>query len=103
MDTKTESFLKSLENKKIALCGIGRSNLPLIGLFVKYGADVIACDKRTEEQLGELAAENIRAVADLVDYKESTGPFVVPAKIYVDGFVDVGAVGDYQISVNLAR
>ena len=57
----------------------------------------------TEEQLGQLASESIRAVADLSDYKESTGPFVVPAKIYVDGFVDVGAVGDYQISVNLSR
>ena len=57
----------------------------------------------TEEQLAELAAENIRAVADLADYKESTGPYMVPAKIYVDGFVDVGAVGDYQISVDLQR
>ena len=57
----------------------------------------------TEEQLSQLAAENIRAVADLTDYKESTGPYMVPAKIYVDGFIDVGAVGDYQISVNLQR
>ena len=57
----------------------------------------------TEEQLAQLAAENIRAVADLTDYKESTGPYMVPAKIYVDGFIDVGAVGDYQISVNLQR
>lgn len=65
MDTRTESFLKSLKNKKIALCGIGRSNLPLIGLFTKYGAHVIACDKRTEEQLGEMAAEAVTAGAAL--------------------------------------
>lgn len=57
----------------------------------------------TEEQLQQLAAENIRAVADLSDYRESTGPFMVPAKIYVDGFVNVGAIGDYQISVDLNR
>ena len=57
----------------------------------------------TEEELDQLNAENIRAVADLSDYKDSTGPFMVPAKIYVDGFVDVGAVGDYQVSVNLRR
>ena len=57
----------------------------------------------TEEELAKLAAENIRAVADLSDYKDSTGPFMVPAKIYVDGFIDVGAIGDYQISVNLIR
>ena len=57
----------------------------------------------TEEELAELTAESIRAVADLADYKESTGPFMVPAKIYVDGFVDVGAVGTNQISVDLSK
>lgn len=65
MDTRTESFLKSLKDKKIALCGIGRSNLPLIGLFTKYGAKVTACDKRTEEQLGGMAEEAVNAGAEL--------------------------------------
>ncbi len=60
----------------------------------------------TEEELQELSSDNIRAVADLSDYKDSTGPFMIPVKIYVDGFVDVGAVKsgtDYSISVNLER
>lgn len=65
MDTRVEKFLKSLNGKKIALCGIGRSNLPLIGLFTKYGAEVTACDKRTKEQLGESAQECINAGAKL--------------------------------------
>lgn len=67
MDTRVENFLNSLENKKIALCGIGRSNLPLIGLFSKYGAKVTACDKRTKQQLGEMAdeAENAGAALSL--------------------------------------
>ena len=65
MDTRVEGFLKSLKGKKIALCGIGRSNLPLIGLFKKYGAEVTACDKRTEEQLGDYAQECIDAGAKL--------------------------------------
>lgn len=65
MDTRVENFLKSLCGKKIALCGIGRSNLPLIGLFSKYGAVVTACDKRTKEQLGEMADEAVRAGAKL--------------------------------------
>lgn len=65
MDTRAENFLKGLNGKKIALCGIGRSNLPLIGLFKKYGADVIACDKRTEEQLGEYVQECVNAGAKL--------------------------------------
>lgn len=65
MDTRVESFLKSLCGKKIALCGIGRSNLPLIGLFTKYGAKVTACDKRSEDQLGEMAQEAVNAGAKL--------------------------------------
>lgn len=48
-------FLNSLCGKRIALCGIGKSNLYLIKLFKKYGADVIACDKRDEAALGENA------------------------------------------------
>lgn len=55
MDQRTESFLKGLKGKKIALCGIGGSNLPLIKLFGKYGADVLACDKRERDALGENA------------------------------------------------
>ncbi len=57
----------------------------------------------TQEQLDQLTSESIRAVADLSDYKDSTGSFMPQAKIYVDGFVDVGAVGDYPITVNLNR
>ena len=65
MDNRIESFLNSLNGKKIALIGIGRSNLPLISLFAKYGAKVTACDKRAEEQLGEQAAEAVNAGAAL--------------------------------------
>lgn len=54
-----------ISNKKIALCGIGRSHLPLIPLFTKYGAQVIACDKREREQLGEAAEEAENGGAEL--------------------------------------
>ena len=69
MDTKIESFLNSLNGKTVALCGIGRSHLPLIPLFTKYGAKVIACDKRSREQLGSAAdeAEKNGAVLSLGD------------------------------------
>lgn len=51
------SGLKALNGKKIALIGMGRSHMPLIPLFVKYGAKVIACDKRTKEELGDIASK----------------------------------------------
>lgn len=53
----TTAFFESINGKRIALCGMGRSHLPLIPLFTKYGAAVIACDKRTREQLGSAADE----------------------------------------------
>ena len=55
MDNKIKSFFEFINGKTIALCGIGGSNLPLIRLFGKYGARVLACDKREREALGENA------------------------------------------------
>ena len=55
------------------------------------------------EKLESLTAESIRAVADLTDYKDSSGPFMAPVKIYCDGVSDVGAIGKYTISVNIDR
>ena len=69
MDTKIETFFNGIKGKKIALCGIGRSHLPLIPLFTSYGAKVIACDKRSRELLGSAAEEAERngAVLSLGD------------------------------------
>ena len=55
MDNRILDFLTSLKGKKIALIGIGRSNVPLISLFSSYGAKVVACDRRSFEELGEFA------------------------------------------------
>lgn len=67
MDKRVENFLNSTNGKKIAFCGIGGSNLPLIELFSKYGARVIACDRRSKDELGENAqkAEAAGAVLSL--------------------------------------
>ena len=48
-------------------------------------------------------AESIRAVADLTDYKESTGQFMPNVKIIVDGFTDVGAIGQNTISIEIRK
>lgn len=53
MDCK--QFFETLNGKKIAMCGIGVSNTPLILSFLEKGARVIACDRRTREQIGENA------------------------------------------------
>ena len=53
MDCK--QFFEQIKGKKIAMCGIGVSNTPLILDFLSKGARVYACDRRSREQIGELA------------------------------------------------
>lgn len=69
--------------------------------IVTESLDVII--RGTEEQLDALNAESIRAVADMTDYKDSSGSYSPQVKVYVDGFIDVGAIGKYTITVNITR
>lgn len=62
-------FFEQIKGKKIAMCGIGVSNTPLILNFLKKGAKVYACDRRNREMLGEIAneLENAGAILRLGD------------------------------------
>ncbi len=51
MITNAKDFYASIQGKRVAFCGIGGSNLPLISIFQKKGAVVLACDKRDRESL----------------------------------------------------
>jgi len=51
------SYLEKLKGKKAAVLGIGVSNRPLIELLCDAGVRVTACDKKSEEDLGPIAAE----------------------------------------------
>lgn len=80
MDNKMISFFESVKGKTVAFCGIGGSNLPLIRLFKKYGANVLACDKRDREALGENAqlAEEYGAELRLGDdYLKNLGADII--------------------------
>ncbi|MCR5137472.1 MAG: hypothetical protein K6C12_10365 [Oscillospiraceae bacterium] len=81
-------------------------NLSMINIPDGMEADIVSESidveiRGTEEQLEALKAESIRAVADLTDYKGSTGTFMPTVKIYVDGFTDVGPVGSYTVPVEI--
>ena len=45
-------WLKSLQNKTVAIIGIGVSNTPLIRLLARSGVQVTACDKASPEAFG---------------------------------------------------
>lgn len=57
----------------------------------------------TAEALEQVKGESIRAVADLSDFKDSTGAYMPAVKIYVDGVTDVGAIGENTISVEIRK
>lgn len=52
-----DEFKEFIKGKKVAVVGIGVSNIPLIRFLVKLGAKVTAFDKKSREELGEIAEE----------------------------------------------
>ena len=82
------------------------SNFSCTNVTEGYEADIITESKEitlrgTPEVLAQIRNENIRAVADLTDYKESTGTYMPTVKIYVDGFTDVGAIGEKENTISV--
>ncbi|MBQ4618245.1 MAG: UDP-N-acetylmuramoyl-L-alanine--D-glutamate ligase [Clostridia bacterium] len=76
------SFFEGLRGKRVAVCGIGRNNTPVVKQFLQYGAEVTACDRRTREQLGEEAAAELEAL----------GATLCLGETYLDGLSDMDMI-----------
>lgn len=92
-----------LETRKFTV-----KNIQCVNVSDGYTADIISESitvtlRGTTEQLDQIKTENLRAVADLIDYKGSTGAYMPEVKIYVDGFTDVGAIGENNISIEIRK
>lgn len=89
--------VRGLETKKITTSNIsitgGKAELTTTQLEVTIRAP--------EDVIDQITADNVRIVADLSDYEATTGVIAVAAKVYVDGYENAGAVGEYSVSVNL--
>ncbi len=57
MKKQFNEFKSFIKGKKVAVVGIGVSNIPLIRFLVKLGAVVTAFDKKNREELGDIAKE----------------------------------------------
>ena len=123
--TFTETYTIPIDNELKNTTGITKAKVTveIVGLETKtfrvtnfscinategYEADIITESKEitlrgTPEALAQIKAENIRAVADLTDYKESTGTYMPQVRVYVDGFTDVGAIGENTISIEIRK
>ncbi len=123
--TFTETYTIPIDNELKNTTGVTKATVTveIVGLETKtfrvtnfscinategYEADIITESKEitlrgTPEALAQIKAENIRAVADLTDYKESTGTYMPQVRVYVDGFTDVGAIGENTISIEIRK
>ena len=66
MNTSVNEFFNEIKGKTVAFIGIGTSNLPLIKLFADKGANVVACDRKDFESLGENGIKAKEYGAELV-------------------------------------
>ena len=57
MNEMLRQFSDKVRGKKIAVIGVGISNVPLIKFLLKYGAEICAYDKKDKEQLGAVYNE----------------------------------------------
>ena len=57
MNASVNAYFDTLTGKRVAVLGIGVSNTPLIELLCRSGVQVVACDKKSREDLGERALQ----------------------------------------------
>ncbi|MCL2885136.1 MAG: UDP-N-acetylmuramoyl-L-alanine--D-glutamate ligase [Oscillospiraceae bacterium] len=65
MDSKASVFFASLRGKRVAVCGLGSNNTPVVRQLLELGALVEARDRCSREQLGDTADDLERAGAVL--------------------------------------
>ena len=94
--------LRNLKTRTFQVTNISYSNAPTGDYRVLLGTSSLTVQIRgLEDQVNELTASNIRAVADLSGISNSTGQYLVPVEIYVDGFDDVGAMESSPVLVTI--
>lgn len=87
---------------------VPQENLSCINATDGYLAEVLSESlvvrlRGPKEALEQVRSENIRVVADLKDYNTSIGQYMPSVRISVDGFPEVGAIGDYTISIEIRK
>lgn len=66
MNRNFDDFKKFINNKKVAVLGIGISNRPLIDFLIELGASVTAFDKKEKDKIGDIADKFINKGVKLV-------------------------------------
>ena len=86
---------------------LNATNISYVNLTAGYTCEidtesVVVTVRGAPDVLYDVQASNIRVVVDLAEQGAATGTFELDAKIQVDGFTDVGAVGGpYKVYVTI--
>ena len=104
-EAKVSIEIVGLETRSYA---VQQENMSCINVTEGYSAEVLSENlvvklRGPKEQLEQVRGENIRVVADLKDLNTSVGQYMPPVKISVDGFPELGAMGDYTISIEIRK
>lgn len=91
-----------LETKKFNVTNITTANLQSGKTAFIVTEDVEVTLRGSADVLSKIQANNIRIVADMTDFSGATGIVEPTAKVYIDGFTDVGAVGSYKVYVDIS-
>ena len=90
-----------LETKRFSITNITVTNVPAghNATLVTQAIDVTIRGK--SDVIEKIKSNNIRAVVDLSDIGSTTGAIQPTAKISVDGYTGVGAIGEYPVYVDI--
>ena len=58
---------------------------------------------KNEDVLSKITAEDITVEADLTDFGTTTGQVIAVGKAYINGYENVGAVGDIRVTVTISK
>ena len=106
-EAKVTVEIVGLETKNVKV-----TNISCINVTEGYVVDILTRSldvtlRGSPESIAALKDENIRAVADLADMKDSVGTYMPRVRIYADGYTDVGAIksggADYTVYIQIEK
>ncbi len=97
-EAKVTISVEGLETKTLNVSNITTSGQ--VGEVITES--VVVTLRGAPDVLKDVEANNVRIVGDTTDLGTATGDFEIPAKVVVDGFTGVGAIGDYTIFIKIS-
>jgi YbbR domain-containing protein len=96
--------ITGLETRRISTSNIQVVNVTegYVGIPVTQNVEVVV--RGAPEEIRKLTPSNVRVVADLAEFGNTSGTHSVSARVYVDGEFDrIGAIGEYAVAVALSE